>query len=68
MHGFQPGPFPHIFFAAVMALVLIALLLWKWAPRIKGWGQIGVLYLLLSVAALAVVVALGAGAAWWMFA
>lgn len=68
MHAFHPGPFPEIFAAALLVLALVVVLAFTWLPRIKGWGQIGALYLLIGVAALAAVVALGAGAAWWVFA
>ncbi len=67
MHAYlNPGPFQYICLGALAVLVVCALLLWLWVPRIRGWGQLGVIYLLLIVIAVAVVAVFISGGAWWL--
>lgn len=68
MHAFNPGPLPFIVAVALVVLAVCLLLLKVWVPRIRGWGQIGVLVLLMAICILAAGVATGTGALWWIFA
>lgn len=68
MHAFHPGPLQTVCLVAA-AILVVCLLLLCWVPRarvFRGWGQIGVIYLLIAVAVVAAVVTLVTGGLWWL--